>query len=58
MLPAWLASVYGWGVFVAWSGASAFTVTTALILFVRFRQGKWKGMRVIEQARGPAPLSR
>jgi len=48
VLPAWLVSQRGEGLFVAWAGLSAFPVATALVLFVRFQQGKWRKLRVIE----------
>src|SRR5439155_7800337 len=34
VLPAWLVSQRGEGLFIAWAGLSAFPVATALILFV------------------------
>lgn len=42
--------VRGWenGVYWAWGFASVFIITQAIIFLMRFRGGKWKKMRVIE----------
>jgi multidrug resistance protein, MATE family len=50
VLPVWASVEYGWGVYWAWAFASAYCITLALTLWGRFRQGKWKSMRVIEPA--------
>lgn len=48
VLPAYLAHRNGWGLYWAWSFASAYVALLALIFVARFWQGKWKSMRVIE----------
>jgi MATE family multidrug resistance protein len=48
VVPTWLAWYYGWGIYWAWSFASAYVISVALVFLLRFRQGKWKSMRVIE----------
>jgi multidrug resistance protein, MATE family len=48
VLPTWAACRYGWGLLWAWTFASAYIITLAMILFLRFRQGAWRAMRVIE----------
>jgi MATE family multidrug resistance protein len=51
--PAYVACVLlGGGVYVAWSAASAYVILLGLLMLRRFRQGRWRGMRVIE-ARPP-----
>ena len=48
--PTYLAVVvFGWGLYVAWAFMSAFIAVMALGFYLRFRGGKWKAMRVIEQ---------
>ena len=47
VLPTWLVSHRADGVYWAWAGASSFIIIQALIYLWRFRQGKWKSMRVI-----------
>jgi MATE family multidrug resistance protein len=46
--PTWVSWRYGWGVYWAWGFASAYVIALALTFMWRFRQGKWKAMRVIE----------
>ncbi len=47
--PGYLACVLlGRGVYVAWSAASAYVILLGLLMLRRFRQGRWKSMRVIE----------
>jgi MATE family multidrug resistance protein len=56
--PAWLVMVgptylsyeLGWGLYWAWTFASAYIALLAVIFIARFRYGKWKTMRVIEAA--------
>lgn len=48
VLPAWASWYYGWGLYWAWTFASAYIILMALTFCFRFRQGKWRGMRVIE----------
>ncbi len=48
VLPTWAAWHFGWGLFWAWAFASAYIASLALTMLLRFRQGKWRAMRVIE----------
>ncbi len=49
VIPVYLAcSVYGWGLYVAWTFVCAYIVVTGIVYLIRFRGGKWKSMRVIE----------
>ena len=48
VVPVWLACTWGWGLYWAWGFASAYSVVLAFALLLRFRQGTWKDMRVIE----------
>jgi MATE family multidrug resistance protein len=54
VLPTWAAARYGWGMYWAWGFASVYIILLAITYLVRFRQGRWRMMRVIEQ--GP-PLA-
>jgi multidrug resistance protein, MATE family len=49
VLPAWAACHYGWGLYWAWSFASLYIILLAGVFWLRFRQGKWRTMRVIER---------
>jgi MATE family multidrug resistance protein len=53
VLPTWAAWHYGWGLYWAWGFASAYIILLALTFLVRFRQGKWRAMRVIERPGQP-----
>jgi MATE family multidrug resistance protein len=48
VLPTWAAWYYGWGLYWAWSFASVYILVLALVFWLRFRQGQWRSMRVIE----------
>jgi MATE family multidrug resistance protein len=48
VLPAWAALHYGWGLYWAWAFASVYIIALAAVFWFRFRQGKWRRMRVIE----------
>ncbi len=48
ILPTWAALSYGWGLYWAWTFASAYIVLLAFTFCFRFRQGRWRTMRVIE----------
>jgi multidrug resistance protein, MATE family len=50
VLPTWAAWQYGWGLTWAWTFATLYMVLLAVALVLRFRQGKWQRMRVIESA--------
>ena len=49
VVPAWAAWHYHWGLYWAWTFASAYVIALGLTFLLRFRAGKWKSMRVIEQ---------
>jgi MATE family multidrug resistance protein len=51
VLPTWAAWRFGWGLYWAWSFASAYVIALGCIFLLRFRAGRWKTMRVIEPAR-------
>ena len=51
VLPTWAAWYYGWGLYAAWGFASLYIILLAVTFFFRFRQGKWRSMRVIETSR-------
>ena len=48
IVPTWAACEYGWGLLWAWSFASAYIMLLAVVFYLRFRQGAWRSMRVIE----------
>jgi MATE family multidrug resistance protein len=49
LLPAWIACVrHGAGVYVAWTAASAYVVLLGLLELRRFRQGRWRSLRIVE----------
>ncbi len=55
LLPTWWFCVRGGhGVYVAWIFASLYVVILGVTLFVRYRKGAWKNLRVIEQDALPA----
>ena len=53
VIPTWAAWHYRWGLYWAWTFASAYVIALGFVFLFRFRAGKWKSMRVIEHA--PAP---
>jgi MATE family multidrug resistance protein len=42
--------IYGMGLYYAWGCTVFFICQLALVTFWRFKQGKWKSMRVIERS--------
>ena len=50
VLPSWVASHYGWGLYWAWAFASLYVILLSLTVLARFRQGRWQSLRVIEPA--------
>jgi len=48
VLPTMAVWAWGWGLFWAWVFVSAYVMLLALVYFLRFRQGAWRSMRVIE----------
>jgi MATE family multidrug resistance protein len=55
VIPTFLVVNLGGSVYWAWAFASAHIFAMALTFYLRFRTGKWKAMRVIEQAPVPEP---
>ncbi len=55
VLPTWASWYYGWGLYWAWGFASLYIVLLALTFLLRFVQGRWRNMRVIERAGEEAP---
>jgi MATE family multidrug resistance protein len=54
VLPTWAVYYYGWGLNWAWVAATSYIITQAVVFLLRFRQGRWRSMRVIEQTPGQA----
>ncbi len=55
LLPTWWFCVRGGhGVYVAWIFATLYVVILGIVLFVRYRKGAWKSLRVIESDALPA----
>jgi MATE family multidrug resistance protein len=58
VVPAWAAWYYGWGLYWAWGFATVYVCVMTSVLLARFRQGKWRTMRVIERRPHlPGPLA-
>jgi MATE family multidrug resistance protein len=55
VLPTWVAASYHWSLYWPWTFASLYVVLLALAFLMRFRQGKWQSMRVIETPAGNPP---
>lgn len=49
VIPTWVVAGWDHAIYWAWGAASIFIISQALIFLWRFRQGKWKDMRVIEK---------
>jgi MATE family multidrug resistance protein len=57
IIPTYLAIVvFKYGLTVSWILASAYVILLGVVFCLRFRNGKWKTMRVIEQV-APVPRS-
>ena len=54
VLPTWIACYLQVNLFWPWTFSTLYIITLAVIYFCRFRQGRWKTMRVIEQTVAPA----
>lgn len=48
-IPSYVSWRLGWGLYVIWTFATAYIMILGVIFFLRFRGGRWKSMRVIEQ---------
>jgi MATE family multidrug resistance protein len=48
VVPSWLAVKYGRGVYLLWAFATAYVCILAIVFLLRFLEGKWTHMRVIE----------
>ncbi len=48
VLPTWVACSWRTSLFWPWTFASVYIFMLASVFFLRFRQGRWKSMRVIE----------
>lgn len=50
VIPIWLAlEVFGGGIYAAWSICVAYIISLGLAFWLRYRNGAWKKMRVIEE---------
>lgn len=50
VLPTIISRRSGWGLYSVWIFATSYIVVLSFVFMWRFRQGKWKSMRVIESA--------
>jgi MATE family multidrug resistance protein len=50
VVPTYLGHRYGGGLMVAWSACTGYVMAIGLAFFLRFRQGAWKSMRIIEES--------
>jgi len=50
VLPTYASLKFQWGLYWAWTFASVYIIALAMVFLLRFRSGKWKSMRVIEDA--------
>jgi MATE family multidrug resistance protein len=51
VIPAYLSAyVFSWGLYVTWGFVTCYIVSLGVTFFLRFLRGKWKTMRVIEEA--------
>ncbi|MFC1782904.1 MATE family efflux transporter [Planctomycetota bacterium] len=59
VLPSYLAIKFAWGpgngLYVAWAFVTAYVCILSVAFMLRFLNGKWKSMRVIEAAPGAVP---
>jgi MATE family multidrug resistance protein len=53
VIPTWLVWHYDWGIYWAWAFGSGYIIVAGFTFMLRFIAGKWKTMRVIEQAPPP-----
>jgi len=58
VIPSYFAIVvFKWHLFVAWGIASVYIASLGLIFFLRFRNGSWKKMLVIERTAEQLPIA-
>ncbi len=54
LIPTWWFCVRGGqGVYIAWVFASLYVIVLGVVMFVRYRKGAWKSLRVIESDASP-----
>jgi MATE family multidrug resistance protein len=53
VIPTWCVWHYEWSIYWAWAFASGYIIVAGFTFMLRFIAGKWKTMRVIEQAPPP-----
>jgi MATE family multidrug resistance protein len=49
IMPTWLALKFGGGIYSCWIIASSYIIVLSFFFYLRFKNGAWKSMRVIEQ---------
>jgi MATE family multidrug resistance protein len=53
IIPTYLAvEVFGRGIYTVWTLASLYACSLGTTFMLRYKQGKWKGMKVIEELAG------
>lgn len=55
VVPTIIAARLGWGLYPVWAFATSYLMVLSGVFVWRFRQGKWRDMRVIESAPEPEP---
>jgi len=55
VLPVWLVTKLGYGIYSAWVFATAYVSVLATVFMARVMQGKWRDMRVIEKVTPAVP---
>jgi multidrug resistance protein, MATE family len=58
VLPTIAAWWFHWGLYAGWAFVSLYTMLLTLVFFWRFRQGRWRSMRVIESPPLPPGVQR
>lgn len=52
VIPTWLAViVLGMGIYAAWTAATVYVIALGFVFYIRFLQGRWRSMKVIEEPR-------
>ena len=57
VLPTYLIVQSGGSLYWAWASATAYIIAIAVCFYYRFRAGRWKAMRVIEDAPSASALA-